>query len=153
MFGAGMWPYNTFVATGGIKNMAIVPWPKKTQQGSPIGTGAFPILKGSKNKDEAWEFIKYSLSPSFQLHQAAPLQGGVPLRNSVAKSRAFLAPLPPGAEYLVEAQNYATSVVGVNNASAVEAAIDSAWQEILTGAVTPSEGLAQLESKCNSLMA
>jgi multiple sugar transport system substrate-binding protein len=152
MFGAGMWPYNTFITTGGIKNMAIVPWPKKTQQGSPVGTGAFPILEGSKHKDEAWEFIKYSLTPSFQLHQAAPLQGGVPLRNSVARSREFLKPLPPGAEYLVDALNYATPVVGVDNASAVEAAIDSAWQEILTGAVSPGSGLAQLEAKCNSLM-
>jgi multiple sugar transport system substrate-binding protein len=153
MFGAGMWPYNTFIANGGIKNMAIVPWPKKKQQGSPVGTGAFPILKGSQNKDEAWEFVKYSLSPKFQLHQAAPLQGGVPLRNSVARSREFLKPLPPGAEYLVDALNYATPVVGVDNASAVEAALDSGWEQILTGAVSPSAGLRQLQAKCNSLIA
>jgi len=39
--------------------------------------------------------------------------------------------------------------VGVTNASAVEADIDSTWQQILSGAISPSAGLAQLEAKAN----
>ena len=77
----------------------------------------------------------------------------MPMRTSVAKSKAFLKPLPPGAEYFNEALAYATPVVGVSNASAVEAAIDTGWQQILTGAVSPAQGLAQLEAKCNSAIA
>jgi multiple sugar transport system substrate-binding protein len=153
MMGAGIWPYNTFVGNGGIKNLAIVPWPKKTQQGSPVGLAAFPIINSSQHKDEAWEFVKYSISPSFQLNESVPIEGGMPMRKSIATSHAFLKSLPPGAEYFNAALEYATPVVGVNNASAVEAAIDTGWQQILTGAVSPAEGLAQMESKCNTAIA
>ena len=153
MMGAGIWPYNTFIANGGTKDLAIVPWPKKTQQGSPVGLAAFPIISGSNYKDEAWEFVKYSISPSFQLNESVPIEGGMPMRKSIATSKEFLKPLPPGAEYFNEALSYATPVVGVNNASAVEAEIDAGWQQILTGSVSPAEGLAQMESKCNSFIA
>jgi ABC-type glycerol-3-phosphate transport system substrate-binding protein len=153
MMGAGIWPINTFVGNGGFKNLAIVPWPKKTQQGSPVGLAAFPIIKNSNHKDEAWEFVKYSISPSFQLNESVPIEGGMPMRASIAKSHAFLKALPPGAEYFNAALAYATPVVGVSNASAVEAAIDTAWQQILTGAVSPAQGLAQLEAKCNTAIA
>jgi multiple sugar transport system substrate-binding protein len=154
MMGAGIWPYNTFIGNGaGIKDLAIVPWPKKTQQGSPVGLATFPILANSSNKDEAWEFVKYSISQSFQLNESVPIEGGMPMRQSIAKSQKFLKSLPPGAEYFQEALNYATPVVGVSNASAVEAEIDTGWQQILTGAVSPSEGLAQMESKCNAAIA
>ncbi len=152
MMGAGIWPYNTFVANGGTKDLAIVPWPKKTQQGSPVGLAAFPILKSSKSQDEAWEFVKYSISPSFQLNESVPIEGGMPMRVSIAKSKEFLKPLPPGAEYFNDALSYATPVVGVSNASAVEAEIDQVWQQILTGAVSPAQGLANMQTKCNSEM-
>src|ERR1700722_18010289 len=141
MMGAGIWPFNTFVANGGTKDLAIVPWPKKTQQGSPVGLAAFPILKSSKSQDEAWEFVKYSISPSFQLNESVPIEGGMPMRVSIAKSEAFLKPLPPGVEYFNDARSYATPVVGVSNASAGEAEIDQVWQQILTGAVSPAQGL------------
>ncbi len=153
MMGAGIWPFNTFIANGGIQDLAIVPWPKKSQQGSPVGLAAFPIIAGSSNKDEAWEFVKYSISPSFQLNESVPIEGGMPMRSSIATSEQFLKPLPPGAEYFNAALSYATPVVGVNNASAVEAEIDAGWQQILTGSVSPAEGLAQMESKCNSYIA
>jgi multiple sugar transport system substrate-binding protein len=153
MMGAGIWPFNTFIANGGIQNLAIVPWPKKTQQGSPVGLAAFPIIAGSNSKDEAWEFVKYSISPSFQLNESVPIEGGMPMRSSIATSKEFLKPLPPGAEYFNAALSYATPVVGVNNASAVEAEIDTGWQQMLTGSVSVAEGLAQMESKCNSYIA
>lgn len=152
MMGAGIWPINTYVGNGGAKNLAIVPWPKKTQQGSPVGLAAFPIIGSSQHKDEAWEFVKYSISPSFQLNESVPIEGGMPMSTAVARSSKFLKALPPGAEYFVDALEYATPVVGVSNASAVEAAIDTTWQQILTGAVSPAAGLAQLEQKCNTAM-
>jgi hypothetical protein len=57
--------------------------------------------------------------------------------------------LPPGAEYFTAALDYATPVVGVTNASAVEGDIDTTWQQILAGSVSPSAGLKQLQAKCN----
>jgi multiple sugar transport system substrate-binding protein len=149
MMGAGIWPWNYYVENGGGKDLAIVPWPKKVQQGSPVGLAAFPILKASKSQDEAWEFIKYSISESFQANEAVPIEGGMPMRISIANSASFLKGLPPGAEYFTAALDYATPVVGVSNASAVEGDIDTTWQQILAGSVSPSTGLAQLQAKCN----
>ncbi|HXW82274.1 MAG TPA: sugar ABC transporter substrate-binding protein [Acidimicrobiales bacterium] len=149
MMGAGIWPWNYYVENGGGSDLAIVPWPKKVQQGSPVGLAAFPILGASKSKDEAWEFVKYSISESFQANEAVPIEGGMPMRISIANSPSFLKGLPPGAEYFTAALDYATPVVGVTNASAVEADIDSTWQQILSGAISPSAGLAQLEAKAN----
>jgi multiple sugar transport system substrate-binding protein len=150
MFGAGIWPYNTFVNNGGLANFAIAPWPMKTQHGSPVGLAAFPILAKSELKDEAWEFVKYSMTPAFQHELAVPIEGGMPMRTSVALSKSFLKTLPPGAEYFNTALSTATSVVGVNNASTVEAEIDTVWEQILTGGVSPADGLAQLEAKANA---
>ncbi len=149
MMGAGIWPWNYYVENGGGSDLAIVPWPKKVQQGSPVGLAAFPILDASKSKDEAWEFVKYSISESFQANEAVPIEGGMPMRISIANSASFLKSLPPGAEYFTAALDYANPVVGVTNASAVEADIDSTWQQILSGAISPSAGLAQLEAKAN----
>jgi multiple sugar transport system substrate-binding protein len=149
MMGAGIWPWNYYVENGGGSELAIVPWPKKVQQGSPVGLAAFPILAASNSKDEAWEFVKYSISEAFQANEAVPIEGGMPMRMSIANSQSFLKSLPPGAEYFTAALSYATPVVGVTNASAVEADIDSTWQQILSGAISPSAGLAQLENKAN----
>ncbi len=149
MMGAGIWPWNYYVENGGGKELAIVPWPKKVQQGSPVGLASFPILSASKSQDEAWEFIKYSISESFQANEAVPIEGGMPMRNSIARSASFLKTLPPGAEYFNAALAYATPVVGVTNASAVEGDIDSTWQQILAGSISPAAGLAQLEAKAN----
>ena len=44
----------------------------------------------------------------------------MPMRISIANSKSFLKTLPPGAEYFTAALEYATPVVGVTNASAVE---------------------------------
>jgi multiple sugar transport system substrate-binding protein len=149
MMGAGIWPWNYYVENGGGSDLAIVPWPKKVQQGSPVGLAAFPILEGSKAKDEAWEFVKYSISESFQANEAVPIEGGMPMRISIANSKSFLKTVPPGAEYFTAALEYATPVVGVTNASAVEGDIDTTWQQILSGSISPSAGLAHLQSKAN----
>jgi hypothetical protein len=71
------------------------------------------------------------------------------MRASIAKSQSFLKTLPPGAEYFTAALEYANPVVGVTNASAVEGDIDTTWQQILAGSISPSAGLAHLQSKLN----
>ncbi len=134
---------------GAGSDLAIVPWPKKVQQGSPVGLAAFPILKASKSQDEAWEFVKYSISESFQANEAVPIEGGMPMRISDREQRFVLEDLAPRGRVLHGALEYATPVVGVTNASAVEGDIDTTWQQILAGSVSPSAGLAQLQAKCN----
>jgi len=43
-------------------------------------------------------------------------------------------------------------IVGVPNGSAVENEISTAWEQILTGAVSPADGMQAMENNCNQLM-
>ena len=81
--------------------------------------------------------------------------GDMPIRQSVARSRSFLKQFPPGTE------NFSTEL------SALDAMIDrgarrergrvrrcsTAWEQILSGGTSPSAGMAQMESRCNQLLA
>ena len=153
MLGAGAWPYGYYVDNGGMSDFAIAPWPINKKPGTPFGVGAYCILKSSQNKDAVWEYIKYTMSDDYQLNQVLPIQGGLPMKTSIATSREFLSKLPPGADYFPASLSDATFVVGVDNAGAVEGEIDTVWEQILTGNTTPGTGLAQLQAKCNDFMA
>ena len=100
MMGAGIWPWNYYVENGGGGDLAIVPWPKKTQQGSPVGLASFPILAASKSQDEAWEFVKYSISESFQANEAVPIEGGMPMRALHRQQRLVPQDPAPGSRVL-----------------------------------------------------
>jgi multiple sugar transport system substrate-binding protein len=154
MLGGGVWPNADIPLTQSQINqqMAIVPWPRQATSGSPVGLGGFPMFKASKNKPAVWEFIKYSLSDEYQSSVVSPLTGGVPIRTSIATSPEFLKTYPPGWENFTEELAYSTMIVGVPNGSAVENEISTIWEQILTGAVSPSAGLQNMETNCNQLM-
>ena len=154
MFGGGIWPnMNMATAQAAInKKFAIVPWPKRAQDGTPVGVGGFPIFKAAKNKDALWEFIKYTVSEEFQSGAVVPFGGDMPIRQSVARSKAFLSKFPPGTENFSTELSYSTMIVGVPNGSAVESAISTAWEQILAGGTSPSAGMKSMQDKCNTLM-
>ena len=154
MFGGGMWPNLGFgVPQAEVnKTFAIVPWPVSTQAGTPVGVGGFPTFSSTKNKAAMWEFIKFSISEEFQRGPVVPFGGDMPIRTSVATDPSFLTQWPDGTDYFTKELDYATLIVGVPNAGAVESEISNAWESILTGAVSPAAGMAGMESRCNSLM-
>ena len=76
----------------------------------------------------------------------------MPIRTSVATDPSFLSQWPQGTEYFTKELDYATLIVGVPNAGAVESEISNAWESILTGAVSPAAGMKSMQSQCNSLM-
>jgi multiple sugar transport system substrate-binding protein len=157
MFGGGMWPNLYFGA--GIpqssinETFGIVPWPKSTTNGTPVGVGGFPMFTSCKNKEAMWEFIKFSLSPEFQTGPVVPFGGDMPIRLSVGTDPSWLAQWPEGTHNFTTELAYATMIVGVPNATAVESEISNVWEEILTGAVSPATGMKNMESQCNTLMA
>ncbi len=115
--------------------------------------GGFPIFNHSNKKAAIWEFIKYTISEEFQRDLVVTFGGDMPIRQSVARSRSFLKQFPPGTENFSTELSYSTMIVGVPNASAVESEMSTAWEQILSGGTSPSAGMAQMESRCNQLLA
>lgn len=147
MFGGGRWPIVNIRELGIVNKMKIVAWPQKTQQGSPVGWNAYPIMKGSQNKEAAWAFVKFITSKEASEYFAT--QGGtiVPPRRSVATSDAFLSNAPQGSEKLYQALNYATPLPAPDKENVIELAIDNALAQILTGNTSVAQGLSQLNQQ------
>jgi multiple sugar transport system substrate-binding protein len=155
MFGGGIWPNEDLPLSQKQINeqFMIVPWPKLTVPGTPVGVGGFPVFKSSKAKPALWEFIKWTISDEFQYGPVVPFGGDMPIRRSVGTSAKFLKNYPPGTDYFVSELSYTTSTPGVPNASAVENEMSTAWEQILTGAISPAAGMKLMQDRCNSLMA
>jgi multiple sugar transport system substrate-binding protein len=147
MFGGGRWPVIGMRKLEYIDKLKIVPWPQKTGLGSPVGWNAYPIMKGTKNKEAAWAFVKFITSKEASEYFAT--QGGtiVPPRKSVAESDAFLSNAPAGSDKLYAALSYATPIPSPDKGNLVQADIEAAYLDIMTGNVDPEEGLNELNQK------
>jgi multiple sugar transport system substrate-binding protein len=154
MFGGGIWPNNGLPMPQSQinKQFAIVPWPQQTQPGTPVGVGGFPMFKSTANKPALWEFIKYTISEEFQAGPVVNFGGDMPIRQSVARSQDFLKNYPPGTENFSDELSYSTMIVGVPNGSAVENEIGTVWEQILTGAISPSDGMKSMQANVSQLM-
>jgi multiple sugar transport system substrate-binding protein len=154
MFGAGIWPNTSIPLTQAQinKQFSIVPWPKQTAMGTPVGVGGFPMFKSTANKKALWEFIKFTISEEFQHGPVVNFGGDMPIRQSVARSAEFLKNFPPGTENFSNELAYSTMIVGVPNGSAVESEISTVWEQILTGASTPADGMKTMQTSVSQLM-
>ena len=149
-FGGGRWPIINMRTLGVVDKMRIVHWPQKKQRGSPVGWGAYPIMKGTKNREAAWTFLKFLASKEASVYFAE--QGGtiVPGRKSVANSDSYLSNAPEGSLKLYDALEYATPIPSPDKGNVVQSAIQDAFLQILTGAVAPDEGLNALNDEIQS---
>lgn len=147
MFGGGRWPVIGVRKLDFVDKCKIVPWPKKTQQGSPVGWNAYPIMKGTKNKEAAWAFVKFITSK--QASEYFATQGGtiVPPRKSVAESDAFLSNAPAGSEKLYAALEYSKPIPSPDKGNLVQTDIEEIFTEIMSGDTDPAEGLNDLNEK------
>lgn len=144
-FGGGRWPIINIRKLNAVDKMKIVAWPQKTQKGSPVGWNAYPIMKESKNVEAAWAFVKFMTSAAAS--QFAIREGGgtvVPGRKSVATSQDFLDNAPEGMDKLYTALDYATPIPSPDKGNVIQSDIEDAFTQILTGAVSPEDGLNAL---------
>jgi multiple sugar transport system substrate-binding protein len=81
--------------------------PKKVTKASPIYSSAYCIAKGSKNPEEAWEFVKYMSSEDAQIVDAA-VPTALPTLKSVAFSPTWLEPdkMPKNRRIFLDALEY-----------------------------------------------
>jgi multiple sugar transport system substrate-binding protein len=145
MFGAGRWPIADMRAAGIVDDIGIVPWPRERQFGSPVGWGSIPILRKSKNKEAAWAFVKFLLTrPIQELIAREAVAGILPARRSTAKGPATSRNSPIGTSKMYDALAYATPVASPDRQNLVQQGVEEAYTQILTGAVSPAQKLAEL---------
>jgi multiple sugar transport system substrate-binding protein len=70
----------------------------------------------------------------------------------VATSQSFLANAPQGSEKLYEALTYGTPIPAPNKENVMELAINNVTAQILTGNVSVSQGLTQLNQQIEAAL-
>jgi multiple sugar transport system substrate-binding protein len=147
MFGGGRWPIVNIRQQNAVDKFVIVAWPHKgVQRGSPVGWGAYPIMKVSNNKDAAWEFVKFLMS-RHGTDFFAKLGGTiVPSRKSSANSNLFLDNSPVGTEKLYAALQYATPIPSPAKGNLVQRVIEDDWGQILAGNISPKAGMQKMQA-------
>lgn len=139
--GGGRWPTLDMRRLKAVGKVQIVNWPTKTGQGSPIGWDGWPITKASKNKDQAWTFLKWIMSKEASEFYATIGGTNVPALTSVATSQAFLKDAPKGSELLAKAITYGTPIPSPDRGAEIQTAITQGWQAAITGTKPVKEAL------------
>ncbi len=151
MTGGGSWITDSLKAAKlPLSNMEILPWPKGSQSGSPVGWGSYGLMKSSQNKELGWDYIKFELSPQAQDMigtTAMASYGAAPVVKSSFDKGLGGTFYPEGYQYLYQALDYATPVPGPAAAVQVESDTGSAYSSILAGNTSPSDGMKQLNTK------
>ena len=153
MVGGGAWITTSLLDAGvPMGDMQIVPWPKNTQNGSPVGWGGLGLMKTSPNKEAAWQYIKYLLSPEAQdTIGEQRYNGALPvLKSSIEKAAPSNV---EGYSYLYDALDYATPVPGPAAAVLVQQVTADAYTSVLSGNTTPEEGMKELNTKLQDAIA
>lgn len=108
------------------------------------------IPRGSTKTDEAWAFIKHWVSPEMQLYQSR-LAGYIPVRQSVMNDPWFQTDEASDLRWAVE---YAASnpfeFQFPENTERLYDVLARMFERILTGQMTPADGLAWAEREYNS---
>jgi multiple sugar transport system substrate-binding protein len=152
MFGGGIWPIINMRSLNMIDKIKIVAWPRKVKQGSPLGFNAYPIMQSSQNKEAAWAFVKFMISQEANTYLVQSGGTGVPLSKTIVNSSAYLDNTPVGIEKLYAALQYGTLLPAPNKENVVELAIDNISAEVLSGNVSPAQGMSQLDQQITAAL-
>lgn len=150
--GGGRWPVIDLRRLKMVDKTQVLPWPTNTGNGSPVGWDAWPITKASKNKDDAWTFIKFLISKEASTYFATLGGTIVPARRSVAESADFLDDAPANSERLFEAISYATPIPSPDRGAESQKVIEEAWLKVLTGNGEPEATLVEANTKLGALL-
>lgn len=149
MTGFGHWPIQNFIASN-FRDFDVQYWPRKTAATSVYGVGGWGIAAGSKNKALAWELIKELTSQ--QTSQAiADAGAAIPGRRSIAATESFLK-FPSNSKIFYESLNDAKAVPAPANFNDVESIFMRHFTEIMSGSVTPEDGLKAAHEELSAAM-
>jgi multiple sugar transport system substrate-binding protein len=150
--GGGRWPTLDIRRLKMVDKTQIVPWPMQTKPGSPAGWDGWPIMKASQNKEAAWAFLKWIMSPDASKFYAQVGGTNVPARNSVASSSVFTDDAPKGTENLMKAITYATPIPSPARGTEVQNVITKAWQAAILGTSPVQQAFDNADSQLKPLL-
>ncbi|MFW6722628.1 ABC transporter substrate-binding protein [Streptomyces sp. MAR4 CNY-716] len=151
-FGAGRWATLDMRRLKLTDSVRIVPWPRNAGPGASVGWDGWPILRASKNKDAAWEFLKWMMSKEASTFYASAGGTNIPARNSVAASPAFTDDAPAGTGNLPAALGYGTPIPSPERGAEAQAAITQGWQAAITGNQSAEDALGSANDKLSGLL-
>lgn len=147
---AGRWVLGQLQDLGLVDKLRVLPWPTKVGPGTPVGWDAFPILKESRKKEEAWTFLKFLVSRRCNTFWATG--GSVPPRRSAATSPEFLQNAPEGTEIFFDQMKYATPIPSPDRGPEAQTIIEEAWLSVITGTREVAEGLRNANERLRGLL-
>ncbi|HVX44274.1 MAG TPA: sugar ABC transporter substrate-binding protein [Mycobacteriales bacterium] len=155
MVGFGRWPITLLRANKvDMDDFGLVDWPIRQKLGSPVGWGSLPILKTSKNKNAAWEFVKFMLSDEVQRTIARDaLSGVVPARRSFAVGKDILFQSPPDSPVVYNAVSYASALPAPYRENLIEANLDDALRQVYIGASSTDSAMDRLNKTIEQALA
>jgi multiple sugar transport system substrate-binding protein len=134
--------------------LGSVPVPKgKAGRPNLDGPQAYGIGAASKAPDAGWQLVRWWADEAPQAERLK-LGASVPVRKSMAKSRAFLDSLYPfeTAAVLEEAANTVRAAYIATNVSDLEKVVNEAWNPVLTGERTVRDALTLMQTQVEPLL-
>jgi multiple sugar transport system substrate-binding protein len=153
MVGCGRWEIIEARQYNVVDDLQIVQFPINKQHGSPVGWDSYGISTASKNKELAWNFLKFLTSVEYNQTFAKLPSPAIPARTAVATSSLFTANAPAGTTELLKALDYSTPIPSPINNDAIENTLQTGWADIVTGSISVSAGLTQLQEKMSQQLA
>ncbi|GAB3739376.1 ABC transporter substrate-binding protein [Microlunatus parietis] len=147
---AGRWVLGQLQDLKLIDRLRVVPWPIKVGRGTPVGWNAFPILKESRKKEEAWTFLKFLVSR--QNNSFFATGTSVPPRRSGATSAEFLDNAPEGSRLFFDSMEYATPIPSPDRGPEAQTIIEEAWLSVITGNREVVDGLRNANERLRGLL-
>jgi multiple sugar transport system substrate-binding protein len=131
-------------------NWRLAVLPGRVKQASAMGGVNIGIVKGAKNADAAWEYIKWLYRPE-AIAEFWQKFGTLPLMPEIAKSAPYWKG-DPVYEVLLEQMKYAAPRGPHPRWPEISAAIYTAMQEALTGVKTSEQALADAAKKVEDII-
>lgn len=150
--GGGRWPTLDIRRLKMVDKTQIVNWPKKKQNGSPVGWDGWPILKASKKKDMAWTFLTWLMSKEAGEFYASIGGTNVPALTSVAQSAVFAKDAPKGSTLLSKAVTYGAPIPSPAKGAEVQTAVTTGWQAAITGTSSVEAALKKANTQIQGLL-
>lgn len=150
MSGWGHWPIQGFLANN-FEDFDVQYWPRNTAGTSVYGVGGWGISPESENKELAWALIK-ELTSIETIQATADAGVAIPARRSVAENPVFLE-FPQNAKIYYESLDDSKPVASPANFNELETIVMRHYSEIMSGGVTPEEGMLAAHEELSAAMA
>lgn len=146
---SGDWAYANIKKINPNLDFGIAPMPKGKQAASVLGGYSLSINANSKNKDLAWEFVKY-LTDAKQDKMLLALGGRIPARKDADVS-SVITKTPAFKAFIDQADSTVTRPQVINSKQ-VDNLMADAFKSVLLDKNTPDQALKELETALNKLI-